>query len=587
MSVADPRERKLQMHAAVILHELNRRKVLRVGGAYLALGLGTIYAADVILPRLGLPGWTVTLVIVLVGLGLPLALGLAWAFDLTEAGIRRTSHPSATEPAEARLPTSDEAEVVPASGPEGPAAIVVLPFADMSPGGDHEYFSDGLTEEIITDLAGVRSLKVISRTSAMCLKNTEKTVREIGRTLGVRYVLEGSVRVAGSRLRITAQLIDARTDAHLWADRYDGAIDEVFDVQERVAREIVDALDLNLTREEEERLSDHPVADVRAFEMYLKAREQLRRFSTAGVDDLIRRAMEIEGETAPLRALAAWRKVTEVRSGTNRDPRLLEEAESEAAELLRSPAHAGLRYSLLGFIAFERGRQALAVHNFERALAYEPNDADALFFQAIAYNAAGRTSEAARVSARFLETDPLNPNAHMVEGAIQWFMGGADEAPPHLARALELDPTNHLVRWCAGYTSALLGDIEGARKQADWMSRHLPEVPYTAQLAALVHGMVGEPEQALAVLSGVDTTHLDGHHLFHLAESHAMAGDLERGLELLALGVKRGFYPYDFVAEYCPFLEPLRAQPAFAGIRDEVRRRHEAFDAEIAAVAAN
>lgn len=573
------------MRAAATLNELKRRKVLRVGAAYVALGLGTIYAADVILPRLGMPGWTVTLVIVLVGLGLPLALGLAWAFDLTEAGVQRTAPaPVAAERAETHTAPSADSVETPAADSDGPPAIVVLPFADMSPGGDHEYFSDGLTEEIITDLAGIRSLKVISRTSAMCLKNTDKAVREIGRALGVRYVLEGSVRVAGSRLRITAQLIDARTDAHLWADRYDGALDEVFDVQERVAREIVEALDLSLTREEEERLSDHPVADVRAFEMYLKAREQLRRFSTAGVDDLIRRAIEIEGETAPLRALAAWRKVTEVRSGTNRDPRLLDDAESEAAELLRSPAHAGLRYSLLGFIAHERGRQALAVHNFERALAYEPNDADALFFQAIAYNAAGRTSEAVRVSARFLETDPLNPNAHMLEGALHWFIGRADEAPPHLARALELDPSNHLVRWCAGYTSALLSDIEGAREQADWMSRHLPEVPYTAQLAALVHGMVGEPEQALVALSGVDTTHLDGHHVFHLAESHAMAGDLERGLELLALGVQRGFYPYDFVADHCPFLEPLRARGAFAGILDEVRRRHEAFDAELAAL---
>jgi len=573
------------MRAAAILHELNRRKVLRVGGAYVALGLGTIYAADVILPRLELPGWTVTLVIVLVGLGLPLTLGLAWAFDLTEAGIRRTADPPVTPTGEARPSTSDEAEVVPAGDPEGPPAIVVLPFVDRSPGGDHEYFSDGLTEEITADLAGVGSLKVISRTSAMCLKSTDKTVLEIGRTLGVRYVLEGSVRVAGSRLRITAQLIDARTDAHLWADRYDGALDEVFDVQERVAREIVDALDLKLTREEEERLSAHPVADVRAFELYLKARGQLRRWSTAGVDDLVRRAIEIEGETAPLRALAAWKKVTEVRSGTNRDPRLLAEAEAEAKELLRSRSHAGLARSLLGFIAYERGQQALAVHNFERALACEPNDADALFFQAIAYNSAGRTSETARVSARLLEADPLNPSAHLLEGVRHWFIGRADEAPPHLARALELDPPNLIVRWCTGYTSALLGDIEGAREQTDWLVGHVPESPYTAQLVSLVHGMLGEREQALATVSGVDPAHFDGHHAFHIAESYAMAGDVERGLELLALGVRRGFYPHDFIVEHCPFLEPLRGQSAFTGVVDEVRRRHEAFDAEIAAVA--
>ena len=215
------------------------------------------------------------------------------------------------------LPTGESAKAVEA--PPEQKSIAVLPFVNMSADPDNEFFSDGLTEEIIADLAGIRALTVISRTSAMQFKGTNKNVRSIGRELGAQYVLEGSVRKAGNRLRITAQLIDAHTDAHLWANKYDGSIDDVFDLQERVSREIVGALDVTLTAEEEDGLSDRPISDVRAFELYLKARQELHRYSTEGVADLLSRAVEIEGETPPLRALKAWAKVNQVRTGLNRD----------------------------------------------------------------------------------------------------------------------------------------------------------------------------------------------------------------------------------------------------------------------------
>lgn len=568
------------MRVATVLSDLNRRKVPRVGAAYLAIGLGTIYAADVILPRLGLPEWTVTLVIVLVALGFPLALGLAWAFDLTGSGVERTAaaDPGRARPAEPPV-GAREPSAVPAD--DGPSGIVVLPFSDMSPGADHEYFSDGLTEEIIADLAGVGALSVISRTSAMCLKGTEKDVREIGRALGVRYVLEGSVRVAGPRLRITAQLIDATTDAHVWAHKYDGDLEAVFEVQERVAREIVKALDIRLTGREEARLSEHPVADVRAFELYLRARKRLRGFSTEGVEDLISRAMEIEGPTPPLRALKAWVKVMEVRAGVSRDGGL-EEAEGEALELVRSAPDAAYGHALLGTIAYERGELALAVRRFDRALEFEPNDGDALFFQAIVYNAAGKNVDVDRVSARLLAVDPLNPVAVMIDGIRHWFYGRAEEALPQVARAVELDPGNLINRWCDGYTRALVGDLDRAGDQAEWLSRNAPRLPYTHQLTSLVAALRGEQDRALEILGGVDVTSLDGHHTFHLAESYAMAGDVERGLELLDLGIDRGFYPYAYIDEHCPFLVPLRGTDEFSRIRDKAKHMHEAFDRKLA-----
>jgi TolB-like protein len=148
-------------------------------------------------------------------------------------------------------------------------SIVVLPFENMSPEKENEYFSDGLTEEIITDLSQIKKLQVISRTSAMQLKGTDKNIKTIGRELNVQYVLEGSVRKHGNNLWITAQLIDADNDIHLWAEKYRGTMDDVFDIQEKVSRSIADALKLKLSPEEYKRIAERPIADIKAYECYL------------------------------------------------------------------------------------------------------------------------------------------------------------------------------------------------------------------------------------------------------------------------------------------------------------------------------
>ena len=205
-----------------------------------------------------------------------------------------------------------------AAAPER-ASIVVIPFANFSPDSENEYFSDGLTEEIIADLSKVKALRVISRTSSMQLKGVKKDVRTIGRELGVRYVLDGSVRKAGNSLRITAQLIEAASDAHVWSDKYSGTIDDVFEVQERVSREIVKALDITLTSDEQRQLGERPTHDVRAFQLFLQARQELRRYAPARAVALIREAIRIEGETPALMSILTAAKVAEVRAGVGRD----------------------------------------------------------------------------------------------------------------------------------------------------------------------------------------------------------------------------------------------------------------------------
>lgn len=264
------------MTSSSFFSELKRRRVFRTAAVYAVVGWATVQVSDVMFPRLALPDWSVTLVVALVVLGFPIALALAWAFDVTPAGVvrtrgedagtdvappRRSTAPpppvvspvtntaadratspeaagaagSATRPlgSEARAtPSPDERRPVPAAGAasardERPS-VAVLPFANLSPDPENAYFADGLTEEVIADLSGVKRLRVISRTSVMQFREADRDLRSIARTLGVRYVLERSVRRAGEDLRVTAQLIEAETDSHLWAQKYTGTLEKAF-----------------------------------------------------------------------------------------------------------------------------------------------------------------------------------------------------------------------------------------------------------------------------------------------------------------------------------------------------------------------
>ncbi len=461
-------------------------------------------------------------------------------------------------------------------------SIAVLPFANMSPDPENEYFSDGLTEEIIADLSKIRALSVISRTSAMQFKGTDKDLPTIGRELGVRYLLEGSVRRAGNSLRITAQLIDAQTDAHLWAEKYSGTMDDVFDVQERVSREIVGALDITLTPDEDRRLGDRPIADVRAFELYLRARQELRGWGPEAIDrasKLLSQAVEIEGETPPLRALMAWAKVTEIKSGLNRDLRPLDEAEAEAHALLALAPEAPYGHALLGYIEYERGHQPQAAKHFLSALDRDPNDADSLSFLIMVYISSGQNERGAEACKRLIACEPLAPMAlGLASGTRYWFVGEPEKGLKGQLRALEIDPHNFIFHWTLGYTYASLSQLSEATKYVTWMRDVAPDLPYTRQMQALLDALNGEKERALECLAPVDAAPLDAHNKFHLAESFAMAGATDRALDVLERSVDEGFYPYPFIAEYCPFMAPLRGTPRFEAILAKAKRLVDDFE---------
>ena len=463
------------------------------------------------------------------------------------------------------------------------SSIAVLPFTNLSADPDNEYFSDGLTEELITDLSGVKALRVISRTSSLQLKGTTKGMREIGRTLGVRYALTGSARKAGNALRITAQLVDTTTDEQIWAEKYSGTMDDVFDVQERVSRAIVTALRVTLSASEDDRLAERPIKNPRAFELYLRAQALVRRYGASmdQVNALLDRAIEIEGLSPPLRALRAYLLITQVRAGLSTDAVHLARAEEEARALLDAAPNAAYGYSLLGFISYERGALADTVRYLTRALELDGSDADALFFRGIALEAAGQGQAAVAAGRRFLAVDPLSPMAGVLLNSAYWFVGQPLEGLEAHERALVLDPDNPIIHWSVGYTYALVGRVADARLQADWMQTHVPQMPYTVQLLALVEGIAGRTADARATLATLADMSFDGHITFHLSESFAVAGDIPAALRLLEQAVERGFYPHDYIAVHCPFLAPLRGIAEFDGVVARAAERGAAFGREV------
>ena len=470
------------------------------------------------------------------------------------------------------------AETAPA-GRRSPSAIVVLPFANVSPDADNEYFSDGLTEEISADLGRLKSLKVISRTSASRFKATSKDLRTIARELGVSYVLEGSVRKSGSALRITAQLIDAAADAQLWGDKFSGTVDDVFDLQERVSREIVKALRLTLTSDEDRELADRPIRHPQAFELFLRARQQMRRYGDGPEHAiaLIAQAVTLEGNTPPLRALKGWAQVAGVKAGLTRDDGILAGAEDDARSILAEAPSFPPAHSLLAYVQFERGNLAEAVRHFGVALSRDPADSDALLYLGLSYAYAGQLVPARAVADRLLTCDPLGSFSWVLLGCTRWQSGDFLGALGILGRSIELDEQNFMGHWCMGYACAAAGNLSQAVLQLEWLERVGPHVPYTAQLGAIVDAMRGDQQNARSRLAAFNAGQFDQHLTFHLAESHAVAGSNNEALEFLESSIVKGFYPVEYIESICPFLRPIRSEPPFPALVAMARRRQAAF----------
>jgi TolB-like protein len=463
-------------------------------------------------------------------------------------------------------------------------SIVVLPFTNISPEEGQEYFCDGMTEEIITDLSHVRELLVISRSSAMTFKGTKKTIPEIARAVNVRYVLEGSVRKAGKDLRITAQLIDAATDAHIWAEKYAGSLEDIFAIQEKVSRSIAEALKLRLTPDEERQLRSRPIPDVRAYDAYLRAYYEVWTFTPEGFDRAFRlldQILDQAGEYALIHAGYGWFQALAYDFGISHDPDTLARAERHATRAIELDPALSLAYCALGYVRYKQGDIPAYVKLALRALALDRNTI-ALWMLAFSLAETGHLAQARRFAEEAVTGDPLNVMSRFAQGAVEFFDGRFEEAASCFRRYLEIiGPGEPIMLWWRAQALSYLGREDEAAPYFDKViatdARPLSALSRLWRLAA-----GGDRDGFRKALESdtqlIETARTDEWFPNFIAACFARLGDHAGALEWLERAVGWGFSNHRFLGEISPFLAPLRGDSRFQALLEDARRREKALD---------
>ena len=371
---------------------------------------------------------------------------------------------------------------VPAGPPLVPdkPSIAVLPFMNMSSDIEQEFFSDGITEDLITDLSKVSGLFVIARNSSFAYKGRSVKVQDIARDLGVRFVLEGSIRKVGNRVRITAQLIDATNGGHLWAERFDRDITDIFETQDEVVEKIVGVLSVTLTKREEERLRRRGTSNLRAYETWLRAREWLARGSRESLVEakaLHASAIKLDPDFAAPHAGLALAAVSEYASGWSEDPaQALEEAERWARRSIELDAQEPVSHMALGNVMLWRRDHEGALAECRNMIAMDPNFASGYGSAGVVLMYAGRPAEALESFARSTRLDPHYPAIvlHFVAQA-HFALGDYDAATKLLIERIRRNPGTDSSRMLLASCHGHLGRIDEARATWAEMLKVSPE----------------------------------------------------------------------------------------------------------------
>jgi len=513
-----------QSAAAAFWAELKRRRVVRVIVLYAIGGWIVIEVTSTVSPNLSLPDWTVKLVTILVVLGFVIAIVLAWAFDIGPGGVHRTASTD-----DAGVDPTQSADVAPVSveakdkGRE-PAAVMderksiaVLPFINLSGDVENEYFSDGISEEILNLMVKLPQLRVASRTSSFMFKGKGVSIPTVAEELGVETVLEGSVRRAGDRVRITAQLIDSSTDSHLWSETYDREMKDVFAIQDDIAQSITDALQMTLSPKERRAIQYVATSDARAYDFYLRGRSYMYTMTRRDYEYAVRmfqQAIDLDAKYALAYAgLAdAYSHMFRYADGSRKNAEKAMEASEKAIALDSDSSEAHASRGLAMFINEEYPE---AEREFEKAIELNPNLFEAYYYFGLAHSSQGSFEKAADM---YLKAMDVNPADY--------------QSPIFLAQAYASLGRRH-------------DEMKSRLASLDLIHRHLEMNPHDTR--ALYVGAnqlcnVGEHEKGLELAErALGQDDKEPVVLYNVACFYAMQGDPDRSLELLAGAVERGW----------------------------------------------
>jgi TolB-like protein len=452
--------------------------------------------------------------------------------------------------------------------PEG-KSVVVLPFVNRSPDPDNEYFGDGLTDEVISDLSGVSALRVISRNSSMALKGTTKDTPTLARELGVTHLVTGTVRRAGTALRVTADLVEASTDRPIWSQKFSGTMEDVFGIQEEISRQIVSALKVRLTDTEKREVAERPIDDPVAYDCYLRAHQVMYNWTLEDqhralrlVDD----AIDIVGDSALLLATKGqihWSQVNMFVAPAEEGLARASELVSRATAL--DPNHHVAIY-VRGLVAGMRGQPEAALVDLYRAHGLRPGDANVLG-ELGRYSHSSGLRRVRKYVDQLLRIDPLTPITHLNTAVHYWLIGPVEELAAHARHAIALAPDVSILHVYAGWALAEAGCSEEAAEILGRVGRALTGNMHGALALFLMHALGGDEEGALRIATPeMKKTVQNEMAARMMAAGSAILGRTHDAIRWLRAAVELGFINYPNLSADAAVFESLRGEPEFQAL---------------------
>ncbi len=458
--------------------------------------------------------------------------------------------------------------------------IAVLPFANLSSDQEQEYFSDGLTEEIIADLSQLQELQVISRTSVFTFKGTNKNLRTIGKELGVRFILEGSVRKMGNNIRITAQLINAATDQHLWAEKYKGTIEDIFDLQEDVSRQIVSALKIQLTQKEKRQMANRPIENAEAYDLYLKALRDIRQPTETSLQramELIDRALILIGDNEVLLRTKGQIHLSYINLGLKPDVSHAKAAEELVSKIYSLNPDSQEGHFLMGLSLVHSWHTQEAAHLLKKVLDRDPNNIDALRWYVIICMEAGQPTHTYPFIQHLLELDPLTGFNHCLLGWYYYTLNEIEKATFYYRKGYEMDPNHPFIGFFYASLLPVANEMEKAIDILEKAESFPPQLIIPHLAGFLKFALLGQKEKALALVTEQlkEQASWNSNTCFQLARVYALLNEKTEMINWLKLALDKGYYNDLMlltIGDFTPYLEDPDFQHVLAGIRK--KREH-------------
>jgi TolB-like protein/Tfp pilus assembly protein PilF len=583
---------KAAVNARNIFTELKRRNVYKVAIAYAVVAWLVIQIATQVFPFFEIPNWTVRLVVLLLAIGFPIALIIAWAFEATPEGIKRTEVADAAGQRSRggpwiyivligaalsvglfffgryTAPARSEAKI---NLPE--KSVAVLPFDNLSRDPDNAYFTEGIQEEILTRLAKIADLKVISRTSTQRFKSAPQDLRQIAKQLGVMHVLEGSVQRSGDQVRVNVQLVNAMTEAHLWAEIYDRKLTDIFTVESDIAKTIAETLRAKLTGAEAQAIARRPTENTEAYELYLRGRYFWNKRTGANLKkaiDYFQQAIENDPSYALAYAgLADAYVLLPIYAATlpRDDVRQGLAAARKAVELdgTLAEAHTSLANALGADM-----QVAESIKEFQRAIALNLNYATAHQWYGEALQSDGQFDEAVAELRRAQELDPLSLIINASLGGTLVSAHRYDDAIEQLRKTIEMDPTFYVTHWFLGDAFRWKGDLSQAIAEYEKAAQLDPD-PVVLGVLGYAYATAGRNEDARKLLDKL--TRLSEQRYvpaYPLAVIHLALGDKDEALRWLEKSYQDHADDVRRFIKVEPLLDPLRGDPRFEALVQKV-----------------